>query len=479
MPTSPNLQVPQAAGKSGRGGGLSGTAFVLLLIVLVVQILSFFVSPKGEVRSRWTGHDEPLGVEQIRKAALELEDKNIPREAAAMWEKYLQHASLTAVEAGNVRYLIGKNLQNAGAFPDAFAQFVQAEMLVGQSNPELLQQISLARIDCLRRMGRYAELARELNRRATGGQTGEGLAGQQVVAEVGGQKLTVADFDRMLANAIELAVQSRLGISQEEAEALRRRAHEQFTEPQARAQQLQRLIAQQVLADEARQRGLHEQPAFRERLTAVADGILSDALLHEEIGKRATVTDADVHRYYEANKERYREPAGSFIAHILYKDEAAAGDALDRITGGESFEKIARAESQDAATRDQMGIIADPVLEGGEFVPRIGPHAELHKAIRAAEPNTVLPEPYPSGAGWHVVKVVSHRPKQDRPFEQVADAVRRDVSAARQRETTEQYLKELFAKHNVKLYPEVFGAAAPAGNDSPQPAATPAESPSP
>jgi peptidyl-prolyl cis-trans isomerase C len=464
MALTPNLQVPQARPTGGSHGGL-GIIIVLLLVILAVQLTSLArgrraVSPGGGVTAAM------LTPEQLKKAAVELESKNLPREAAAMWERYLQSASLPAAEAGNIRYLIGKDYQNAEAYPEAFTQFVQAEMLLEGAKSDVSHKISLARMDCLKRMGRYAELSRELDQRASADSSAQSLATQQIVAEIGGDKLTIADFDRMLSNQIEQAVQSRVGISQEDADALRRRAHEQFADPQMKGQQLQQLIALRVLAQEARKRGLNDQDTFRERLLSVADSLLGETLLHDEIGKRSVVTDADIRRFYDASNDRYSVPAASFIAHIQCKDEAQARDLIARIQGGESFEKLAESDSQDAATKSKEGAIAEPVAADGDMVPHLGKNAPLHTAIRDAEAGKILPDPYKSDAGWHVIKVVSHREKQDKPFEEVADAARRDATAARQRETTEAYLKELFGEYQVKLYPEVFSRSA-------SPAATP------
>lgn len=456
MTKSPDLQVPQAPSSPPRRG-LSGFAFVLLLILLVINVLGLFVSPGGSSSVFRAGPSSTLTVEQLKDAALELEQKNVSAEAAALWEEYLREADLGAVESGNIRYRIGKNYQNAAAWDQAFAQYVRAEKLLGDSNPDLTHEIGLRRMECLRKMGQFADLSREIAERASDDSSAD-LAGRQIVAEVDGEKINVTEFDRLLSNEIESAVKSRMGLSAEEENALRKRAHEQFADPKARAVELQRIVASRVLAAEARKRALDKSPAFRERLTAVADGILSSTLLQEEIGKRATVTDEDVKRYYAANADRYADPPATFIAHILCRDETHARDVIERIHAGASFEDIAKAESADAATAKTMGIITEPVLAEGVSVPMFGSNQALHDALRESAAGDILPDPYENASGWHVLKVVSHRERTEKPFEEIADEVRRDTLAARQREVTEQYLRELFETYKVKLYPEAFGA---------------------
>lgn len=477
MTQAPKLLVPERRSRD-RGSGLSGIVFVLLLVVLVVQVLSLFIAPRGAATQYpFVAREPHLSVEQIREAALELERKNVSGEAADLWTEYLEVARLDGVEEGNIRYRIGKNRQNANHPERAYAQFVMAEILLGNSNPELRDEIGRRRRECLRRMGQLADLAREIADRARpSGQPD--LDDVQIVAEIGNEKITVADFDRMLTEQIELAVKSRPGLTPAEEQINRERYHKQLADPQRRAEELGKLIITRVLADEARKKQVHETRQFRERLTAMADSVLAQTLLFEEVSHRATVTDDDVSRFYEANRARYAQPAASFIAHVLCADEAAARDVIRRVQAGERFDEIAKAESRDKSTRDQFGILTDPVVEGTDAVPIFGRNADLHAAIRNAEASAVLPEPYQSPRGWHVIKVLSHRTRTEQPLDEIFEVVKSDTIAARTQEVSAQYLQELQQRYSVKLYPEALGATPAASNDAatdagPQPDPTP------
>jgi len=454
MTQTPQLHVPPT--KARERSSMSGLVFVMLLVVLVVQILSMFVSPAGNGYSI-IAREPHLSVEQIRETALELERRNVCSEAADLWTEYLGLARLDGVEEGNIRYRIGRNRQNANAPERAYAQFVMAEILLGDSNPELRDEIGRRRRECLRRMGQLADLTREIAERSR--PAGErDLEADQVVAEINGEKITVTDFDRMLTEQIELAVKSRPGLSPTEEQVNRERYHQQITDPQRKVEWLGNIVITRVLADEARKQQLHESPQFRERLSAMVDSVLAQAQLFTAVSQRATVTDDDVRRFHAANRDRYEQPAASFIAHVLCADETAARDVISRVQSGKSFEDIAKAESRDRATREQFGIIAAPVLESGTDVPMFGKNAELHAAIRNGEAGKILPEPYAGPQGWHVIKVVSHRTRLDPPLEEILDEVKRDTLAARTQEVTAQYVQELQTRYAVKLYPEALGA---------------------
>ena len=68
----------------------------------------------------------------------------------------------------------------------------------------------------------------------------------------------------------------------------------------------------------------------------------------------------------------------------------------------------------------------------------------------------MLPQPFKSNWGWHVVKVRDRRDRRESSLDEVADQVRRDVTWARRGEVTEQYIQELLDARKVKFYPRAF-----------------------
>lgn len=457
MNSGPILQLPEQEKKSPPSA-FSGAMVMLQLLILVAVVLSVFIP-------RYVGPDkfvDPAATaDRLKQVAVKLESNNLHESAAQTWEEYLELAELDRYQTGNIRFRVGKLWQASGNYARALSQFYLAEALLADSSADLTRDINVRVAECLRRMGRYAELAREVAARSADNPQAAVAAGDQVVAQIGPDKLTVADFDRLLSHEIDLAVRSRMGHSSEEEDALRRRFHEQFADPAARARQLEQIVATRVLAEEARANALHEDKAFRDRLVAVADNLLASTQLFEEIKKRATVTDEDVKRFHAANRDRYDEPAASYIAHILCASQDDAKGLLERINEGESFDQLAKSHSLDAATKDKFGILSTPLSKEANGPSPIALQNAVRERILAAATGSVLDEPVKSDRGWHVIKVVSHRERTERPFDQIADVVRRDTQAAREREVTEMYLAELFDKMKVKLYPEAFTMSQP------------------
>lgn len=452
---SPNLQLPQRQASLNRGRTASlALVYFLLLSVLGLQAWSLVVGRAEPIRSGAAPHS--ADADAARTLAMKLEDRNLPQAATDAWDRYLAAAGLEPSAEGKIRYRMGKLKQQAEAYQDAVGEFYRSEQLLGNEAGDLSPKIAARVRECMLKLGQYADLSREMAARASMGDEETPLQGRQVVAEIGDEKITVAGFDRMVTEQIEQLIAMQVGISDEEAEAIRRQAHAQFSDPQAKAQQLQQFVASRVLAAEARQRGLHKLAAFRRQVADSTDRLLATRLMLDEVGRRATVTPQDVERYYQANKEQYAEPRRVSIAHILCDSQESARDMITSGSGAVDFDDLAKEFSLDEATKEHGGVIPQPVSEGGDYVPGVGRNADLHAAVMAAAADTVLAVPYQSDRGWHAVKVISRSERRETTLDEVRDQVEGDVRQARREEVSQQYLEELFEAKGVKFYPAAF-----------------------
>lgn len=467
MKDRPELNLPQRPAPKASSGAVGGMILALVLVVIVLQTLSLLIRREAPPASNTPGGNF-LTAEDHKALAIRLEDKNLLGAAAEAWEGYLREADLSEPEAAKVLLQIGKLKQESGDYQGAIHDYYLAEGLLHDQDEELTRTIALRVRECFRKLGQYDELSREMAERAAGPGGDTSLAGQQVVAAIGDEKITVAEFDRMVRAQIELAVKSQLSLSPEEADAFRQRAHDRLADPQAKARQLRELVIARVLAKEARAQGVGDSPEFRERMIALSDSMLASTLMFNEVSKRATVTPRDVERFFDANKDRYAEPATTTIARILCDTEEQAQEVIARAQEGEPFEDLAKELSTDEATRDSGGVMPQPVREDGDAVPGVGRDAELHGQIWASSPGTVLERPYAAGDAWAVVKIVDHAERVEKSLDEVREQAEYDTRLARQQEVTQQYIDELFKRDKVTLYPEAFSFQPKTEKDKPE-----------
>ncbi len=129
-----------------------------------------------------------------------------------------------------------------------------------------------------------------------------------VLARVGDKTITVGDF----ATALE-----RLD------DVTRYR----FQTPQKRKELLQEMIDGELLAQEAKRRGLDKDPAVQEATRQ----ILREAMLakaRENMPAPADISAADIAAYYQKHIEEYQEPERRRVSAIVLADAAKADEVL-------------------------------------------------------------------------------------------------------------------------------------------------------
>lgn len=143
----------------------------------------------------------------------------------------------------------------------------------------------------------------------------------------------------------------------------------------------------------------------------------------------ATMTpDEDLLRQrYEEQKSRFGTPEDRQVAHILVtvdeetnEEQAKAKvEALrQRILDGESFEQLAKAESQDPGSADQggdLGFIGHGIMD-----------AELERAAYAMDLSDIS-EPVRSAFGYHILKINAVKPGSIKPYEVVRDQLKKEA----------------------------------------------------
>lgn len=208
-------------------------------------------------------------------------------------------------------------------------------------------------------------------------------------------------LDRMINERAQLQTAREMGMRVDEAEVDR-------TE-QAIARQ------NQIDVTELRKRVVKEGMTVSQFRAQLRDQLLLTRLQEREVESRIRITDGDVERYLQEQQTAQSDPMTQEInlAHILVAVpekataeqvaslQARAQKVLERIRGGESFEKLVLELSDaDRSNGGQLG------LRRGDRYPTLFINAVLKVADGAVS------EVVRSGAGFHVLKVVERRTAQ-------------------------------------------------------------------
>lgn len=252
-----------------------------------------------------------------------------------------------------------------------------------------------------------------------------------------------------------------------------------------RRQLLNEMIDLELLAQEARRRGLDKQPEVQERLRQMLrDELLKD--LRRTVPDPSEVPIADVRKYYEEHKAEFNEPERRRVAHIALASEQQAKQVLAKVQ-----QALAAAAAADQATPDKtpssassewgklvlaysvdkpprslgtmppdlagdLGIVGPPGHPRGSN-PRV-PEPLREAVFRIPEVGGVLPEVVAHGGKFHIVRMTGKTEARERRFEEAERTIRVALVQEMIRQREAEFEKELREKYPVTIDPAGLAA---------------------
>jgi peptidyl-prolyl cis-trans isomerase C len=228
-----------------------------------------------------------------------------------------------------------------------------------------------------------------------------------IAARVNGQPVKRSLVDQM--------ARMRAGVQNPYDEALHPRSTPNvaaLTEAE-RAQLIEDLVATEVLAQKARELGLHQRPQVAADMELQQKTLLSEYMVREII-KDIKIDPAEVTARYAAMEA---EPQHR-ISHILLKTEADAKEAIADLDRGTSFERVVAARSLDrnAGKDGSLGWLTERQM----FEP-------FAIAARSLSPGGYTRQPVQTEFGWHVIRLHETREYKKPLNEQLQKELRAQI----------------------------------------------------
>jgi peptidyl-prolyl cis-trans isomerase C len=235
-----------------------------------------------------------------------------------------------------------------------------------------------------------------------------------VLATVGDKNITLGDF----AAALE---------RMDQFDRLR------YQTPERRRELLDHMVTVELLAREARRRGMDNDPQVKEAYRQ----ILREALLTEArkgVADPASIPEAEVRAYYESHAAEFEEPERRRVGHIMVKDKDTAEKLLQdaRKANAAQWGELALKHSIDAPGKNYKGpseLVGDLGFVGPPNDAR-GANPRVPEEVRAAvfqiaAPGEVLDHPVADAEGrWHIVRLVAKTDAHMRPFAEAERLIR-------------------------------------------------------
>jgi hypothetical protein len=233
-----------------------------------------------------------------------------------------------------------------------------------------------------------------------------------------------------------------------------------YQSPERRKQLLDEIIKVELLAAEARRRGLDKRPETQERIRQILrDEVVKEA--RDSLPPPAQVPESEVRAYYDKHRDEFREPERRRVAQIVMSDEAKAKQVLalalkatpmewGRLVQLHSLDKPPKpSPSTPLELAGDLGIVSAPGDARGEN-PKVP--EPLRKAVFQIEKlGGVFPELVRHGDRFAIVRMTGKTDARDRAFAEAERTIRVAILQQRIREAEERLEKELRTRFPVKI----------------------------
>ncbi|EJO5349592.1 peptidylprolyl isomerase [Clostridium botulinum] len=242
-----------------------------------------------------------------------------------------------------------------------------------------------------------------------------------IVAIVNGQEITNKDVD----NTILSFPKERQGYLNTE---------------KGREELIKQMIDFELSYNYAKDMKFDETEDFKKQLEATKKQLLIQVAVSSVLA-RATVSEEEVKKYYEDNKEEFNTQELITARHILVDSLDEANKIYEEIENGLDFSKAAEKYSK-CPSKAQGGSLG--TFTKGQMVP------EFEKAVFDAEVDKVT-QPVKTQFGYHLIIVDNIRESMIKPFDEVKGIINNKLIQQKQNEQYNEFTQDLRNKYNVEM----------------------------
>ncbi|UCD15474.1 MAG: peptidyl-prolyl cis-trans isomerase [Candidatus Omnitrophota bacterium] len=253
----------------------------------------------------------------------------------------------------------------------------------------------------------------------------EEAAKDLIIATIGKEKIYFSELER-------------------ESEKLNRFLKENFqTSKTWRLDFFRKYIATLALAKRAKRQGLDREADVIHEIERARRGILAEKLVADEFTK-LKISEEDLRKYYEQNKEKYRIKEKVKLSYVKSKSKKEADRIVHQLNKGRNFEKVGGRN----ITRIDSWISKD-----APFAP------ELEEILSSQ----VLDKIFQLNKGevtdvlkikdeFYVFHINEKEPAQDKPFKQVRQQVEFEYTRRQRDRIINELITQTFSQEKVELY---------------------------
>jgi len=209
--------------------------------------------------------------------------------------------------------------------------------------------------------------------------------------------------------------------------------------PETRKAIREDLVNIELMSQEASKRGLDKQTETVQQLELARQSVLVGAFVQDYV-KTHPVSDEMIAQEYSKVKSSLGSKEYS-VRHILVEKESEAKAIAAKLKKGSSFDKLAKASSKDAGSKEHGGDLGW-VPVGNIANTFVKPFADALLNLNKGQ----VSEPVQSQFGWHIIKLDDVRDLKIPP----QDEVKPQITQRLQQQMVKDMIAELRAKAKIE-----------------------------
>jgi len=211
-------------------------------------------------------------------------------------------------------------------------------------------------------------------------------------------------------------------------------------------QQVEQIKQQNNLTQEEfekvlQQQGIPSVEEYKERFLENSN-ILVNKFLQTEVYSDINISKEEAKKYYENNKEQFKQNKRVDVSHILVEDAETAQKLKTEIENGKEFATVAKNNSIDQQSANKGGRLG--YLEKGKVIPQF---EEAAFNLKVGEVSDVIQ----TQNGYHILTVNDIEEASQKSFEEVRDQIDKTLTNQKSNNKYQEYVQDLKDEANVEI----------------------------
>lgn len=208
------------------------------------------------------------------------------------------------------------------------------------------------------------------------------------------------------------------------------------------------MIVESLFLEDAIRKGVDRDREVRDILEEAKKKIIIAKFVKTEVDDKIKISEEEMGKYYEEHKDDFKKPEMWRASHILVASELEAKNILDALSGGKSFQDLAREKSIDA-TASRGGDVG--YFRKGQVVP------EFENAcfgLNVGQTSGIIRTQF----GYHIIKLTDKRAETVQSFEEAKPMIESELRLRKRNDVFDKLVLDLKNKYRVRVEDDAMKA---------------------